>query len=232
MKFDAFDKTEQARFAAEVKEKWGGTAAYQEYQQREKDGSAGDFAELMAQFTELGKLKNLAPAAPEELAAAAQPGAPVLAGYPGENGKMTGLSPEFFREACRAFDHVLCEADGSRRMPLKFHREDEPCIPAETGLLLQVAGLSALGRPAAETLHRHALSGIAAEHCITEEDVAHLMLRAFSHCGVSCPSAALLNQADTPELCARGETVARLLRAEGYPCAVGALRKEVIGCWS
>ena len=174
----------------------------------------------------------LAPAAPEQLAAAAQPGALVLAGYPGENGKMTGLSPEFFREACRAFDHVLCEADGSRRMPLKFHREDEPCIPAETGLLLQVAGLSALGRPAAETLHRHALSGIAAEHCITEEDVAHLMLRAFSHCGVSCPSAALLNQADTPELCARGETVARLLRAEGYPCAVGALRKEVIGCWS
>ena len=65
MKFDAFDKTEQARFAAEVKEKWGGTAAYQEYQQREENGSAGDSAELMAQFTELGKLKNLAPAAPE-----------------------------------------------------------------------------------------------------------------------------------------------------------------------
>ena len=65
MKFDAFDKTEQARFAAEVKEKWGGTAAYQEYQQHEKDGSVGDFAGLMAQFTELGKLKNLAPATPE-----------------------------------------------------------------------------------------------------------------------------------------------------------------------
>ena len=65
MKFDAFDKTEQARFAAEVKEKWGGTAAYQEYQQREENGSAGDSAELMAQFAELGKLKNLAPAAPE-----------------------------------------------------------------------------------------------------------------------------------------------------------------------
>lgn len=55
MKFDAFDKTEQARFAAEVKEKWGGTAAYREYQQREKDGSVGDFAELMAQFTEIGR---------------------------------------------------------------------------------------------------------------------------------------------------------------------------------
>ena len=65
MKFDAFDKTEQARFAAEVKEKWGGTAAYQDYQQREENGSAGDSAELMAQCAELGKLKNLAPAAPE-----------------------------------------------------------------------------------------------------------------------------------------------------------------------
>ena len=63
MKFDAFDKTEQARFAAEVKEKWGGTAAYQEYQQREENSSAGDFAELMSQFAALGKLKNLAPAA-------------------------------------------------------------------------------------------------------------------------------------------------------------------------
>lgn len=61
MKFDAFDKTEQARFAAEVKEKWGGTAAYREYQQREENGSAGDFAELMARFAELGKLKNLPP---------------------------------------------------------------------------------------------------------------------------------------------------------------------------
>ena len=65
MKFDAFDKTEQARFAAEVKEKWGCTTSYREYQQRKENSSAGDSAELMAQFAELGKLKNLAPAAPE-----------------------------------------------------------------------------------------------------------------------------------------------------------------------
>ena len=48
MKFDAFDKTEQERYAAEVREKWGGTAAYQAYQRREKDGSAGDPAQLVA----------------------------------------------------------------------------------------------------------------------------------------------------------------------------------------
>ena len=69
MKFNAFDKTEQKRFAAEAKEKWGGTAAYQEYQQHKKDGTTGNPTDLMAQFAALGKLKVLAPAAPEVQAA-------------------------------------------------------------------------------------------------------------------------------------------------------------------
>lgn len=65
MRFDAFDKSEQERFAAEVREKWGGTAAYQEYQQREKTDAAGDSAALLAQFAALGRLKALDPAALE-----------------------------------------------------------------------------------------------------------------------------------------------------------------------
>ena len=69
MKFDAFDKTELEQYAAEVKKKWGGTAAYQEYVQREHGGVTGDPAGLMAQFAELGKMKQLDPAAPEVLAA-------------------------------------------------------------------------------------------------------------------------------------------------------------------
>ena len=63
MKFDAFDKSEQERYAAEVKEKWGGTAAYREYEARK--GGDSDPADLMQCFAELGKLKNLAPATPE-----------------------------------------------------------------------------------------------------------------------------------------------------------------------
>ena len=38
MKFDVFDKAEQEKYTAEVKEKWGNTIAYQEYQQHEKGG--------------------------------------------------------------------------------------------------------------------------------------------------------------------------------------------------
>lgn len=69
MKFDAFDKTEQKKFAAEVKEKWGGTDAYRECRQHEQDGTAGDPAGLMSCFAALGKLKHLSPAAPEAQAA-------------------------------------------------------------------------------------------------------------------------------------------------------------------
>ena len=65
MNFDAFDKTELERYAAEVREKWGGTTAYQEYRQRGVEGSVGDFSALSAQFAALGKLKALSPTAPE-----------------------------------------------------------------------------------------------------------------------------------------------------------------------
>ena len=65
MKFDAFDKTELKQYAAEVKEKWGGTAAYQEYQDHQKEGATGNPADLMNCFAALGKLKHLSPAAPE-----------------------------------------------------------------------------------------------------------------------------------------------------------------------
>lgn len=67
MSFDAFDKTELERYAAEVKEKWGGTAAYQEYARREKEDTLGDTAGLTACFAALGGLRRLDPAAPEAL---------------------------------------------------------------------------------------------------------------------------------------------------------------------
>ena len=69
MKFDAFDKTEQEQYAAEVKQKWGGTKAYQEFSQREKDGATGDPAGLMQCFAALGELKQLNPADPQVQAA-------------------------------------------------------------------------------------------------------------------------------------------------------------------
>ena len=65
MKFDAFSKTEQEKYTAEVKEKWGNTVAYQEFQQHEKGGSTDNPADLMRHFAKMGELKHLAPTSPE-----------------------------------------------------------------------------------------------------------------------------------------------------------------------
>ena len=69
MKFDAFDKAEQEKYTAEVKEKWSNTIAYQEYQQHEKAELPAPPADLTRHFAKPGKLKHLAPTAPEAQAA-------------------------------------------------------------------------------------------------------------------------------------------------------------------
>lgn len=68
MSFDAFDESELEAYKAEAKAKWGGTPAYQEYEQRSARQEAGgnpslqDFMELFAQ---LGSLRHLSPQAGE-----------------------------------------------------------------------------------------------------------------------------------------------------------------------
>lgn len=68
--FAAFDKTELKEYAKEARERWGGTAAFQEYERRQKEKPAGEKAarELMAVFAGLGALR----AAPPESEAAQQ----------------------------------------------------------------------------------------------------------------------------------------------------------------
>lgn len=69
MSFKPFDTAEINNYAAEAKEKWGKTEAYQEFenktagqsnQQQKSDGDA-----LMAKFAEIGALRHLTPEAPE-----------------------------------------------------------------------------------------------------------------------------------------------------------------------
>lgn len=49
---------------------------------------------------------------------------------------------------------ILVEADGSAKLPVKLHGEGDPALPARTSLAVVVVGLSAVGRPPAEVLHR------------------------------------------------------------------------------
>ena len=64
MDFHVFDKSEIEQYKAEARAKWGNTKAYQEYEQKQKNGH--DFNEtasqLMNWFFEIGALRQLSPA--------------------------------------------------------------------------------------------------------------------------------------------------------------------------
>lgn len=67
MDFHAFDNSEMDAYKAETKARWGSTKAYQEYEQKEKNG--GDFwgaAQRMQDiFAQIGALRHLPPDSPE-----------------------------------------------------------------------------------------------------------------------------------------------------------------------
>lgn len=63
MAFHAFDNKDLEQYKAEVKERWGDTQAYQEYEKKQSGGQ--DFTQgteqLMAVFVKLGSMKELPP---------------------------------------------------------------------------------------------------------------------------------------------------------------------------
>ena len=73
------------------------------------------------------------------------------------DGKWLGLSPGSVDSLGGMMPDrvVLVEADGSAGHPVKLHDAVDPPLPSRTSLAVAVIGLSAVGRPAAEVLHRH-----------------------------------------------------------------------------
>lgn len=174
------------------------------------------------------RLRLAAPTAEELTAALAAPGV-VCAGVPAGK-KWTALPPAVFAAACGAADYIVCEADGAHRLPLKLHRPDEPVLPAETTHALIVVGLSALGRPVAEVVHRYALRPAWAASPETPVGVAELCYcaeEAAARCSLPQKKIRLLfNQADDEIHMAAGRQAAAALSRQGFCCRVGALQKD------
>ena len=76
-----------------------------------------------------------------------------MAGIP-DGAKITALSAETFHSVCACADVVLVEADGSKRLPLKFPDATEPVIPDNVDEILVVCGLNAIDRKAKDVCHR------------------------------------------------------------------------------
>ena len=107
----------------------------------------------------------------------------ICLGTQSENGKLA--APQIaFSELAAIADYVLVEADGAKHLPLKAPAEHEPVIPAETKMVVAVAGLDGLGRTVREAAFRPALYasliGENERHVLTVGDLARVLA---SPCG-------------------------------------------------
>jgi probable selenium-dependent hydroxylase accessory protein YqeC len=83
----------------------------------------------------------------EELRSALATNSCVLAWHEDAVHKAVGVTPETADHWLDLADHVVVEADGSRRKPFKAPLGYEPVVPSATTVLVACVGASALGAP-------------------------------------------------------------------------------------
>lgn len=66
--------------------------------------------------------------------------------------KWQSPSLPFLEEIRSVPDYILCEGDGSKRLPVKIPRKKEPVLYPGTEMVIGVIGLSCLGQPVEKTL--------------------------------------------------------------------------------
>ena len=71
--------------------------------------------------------------------------------------KIAEFSKKFSTKNPYKFLKILCEGDGSKRLPIKLPKDGEPVFFQKTDTVIGVIGLSCLGKPIKETLFRYEL---------------------------------------------------------------------------
>ncbi len=163
----------------------------------------------------------------EELRSALEKPGIVCAGTASKAGKITILPGPVLTAGLQAADWVIYEADGANRHPLKLHNASEPVILPGTTHLLIVAGLSALGRPVGEAIHRFGQNPAWQPEDLTgEETLLFCIQEALETARFPKErTSILLNQADTvsPEA---SERITQKLRTQGLKARSGSLQRD------
>ena len=131
---------------------------------------------------------------------------------------------------------LLIEADGSRQKPLKAPAEHEPAIPGFVEQVVQVAGLTGLGKPFSEEyVHRPdifaQLSGLKPGATITPEALVRVLKHpngGLKNIPENTRRVVLLNQADTPELQSQADSIAKKLHPSYDSVVIASLKEEKI----
>lgn len=121
--------------------------------------------------------------------------------------KLGGIHPAHIGPLAEMATLVLVEADGAAMRPVKAPAGHEPVVPAMTGLVVGVIGLSCLGkRMDSVTVHRPqqfaVATGCAPGAAITAEHLAALATHPeglFKGCPPEARKMVVLNQADVPD---------------------------------
>ena len=71
--------------------------------------------------------------------------------------KIAEFSKKFSTKNPYKFLKILCEGDGSKRLPIKLQKDGDPVFFPKTDTVISVIGLSCLGKPIKETLFRYEL---------------------------------------------------------------------------
>ncbi len=131
-----------------------------------------------------------------------------FAGGKAGNGKIKILSGQVLDTILKLQNPILIEADGAKRLPIKFPAVHEPVILPQTTHVLSVYGLDALGRKIGEACFRPELMAEflkkSTEDILTAKDIAILAQSAQAgRKGVEkgMQYTLILNKADTPEQC-------------------------------
>jgi molybdenum cofactor cytidylyltransferase len=131
---------------------------------------------------------------------------------------------------------MLIEADGSRQKPLKGWANHEPQIPDFSDLVVQVAGMSGIGKPLTEeNIHRaellSELSGLEIGVRVTSEALAKVLTHpkgGLKNLPQSARRVALLNQADDADRQSSAQTMAESLLKVYDSVIVASLEEKKI----
>ncbi|MCD8036337.1 MAG: putative selenium-dependent hydroxylase accessory protein YqeC [Clostridiales bacterium] len=139
-------------------------------------------------------------------------------------GKIT--APDMpFSKLLEAADYVICEADGSKGLPLKAHAEYEPVIPAESAETIGVLSISGVNKRIANVCHRPEifakLAGLDINDIAAPKDIAEVIKKEGLF------DRFIINQVKTKEQLSMAEEIAKEL---GIPVFAGEIRKGRLIC--
>lgn len=155
-----------------------------------------------------------------------------------DNGKLEGYMPDEITviDNLKLFDHIIVEADGSARKPIKAPNETEPVYPASVSLIIGVVGADSLGKPVSDGIvHRPKLfcqiTGAHFGEPISARHITALIRHSdglFRHARAGIPKVVFLNKCDTLDDSTRTQAM-EIIRQAPCPVLLTARDKEWFG---